>query len=50
MPGAGADPRGPVGRPPRRPPDPHTISRLLYVAVAIIALLLIYVAVRAALN
>ena len=36
MPAAGPDPgrRPPAGRPPRRPPDPRTISRLLYIAVA----------------
>jgi hypothetical protein len=53
MPDTNADPRGPRGparRPPRRPPDPRTLSRLLYVAVAVIALLLIFVAVRAALS
>jgi hypothetical protein len=50
MPGTKAGPRRPERRTPRRSPDPRTISRLLYVAVAVIALLLIFVAVRVALN
>jgi hypothetical protein len=49
MPTSDANARRPRG-PGRRPPDPRTIVRLLYLAVAVIALLLIYVAVRAALN
>jgi hypothetical protein len=40
----------PGRRPQRRPPDPRSISRLLYIAVALIALLLLYVAIRAALS
>jgi hypothetical protein len=52
MPGPNPDPRRPhpPGRPPRRPPDPRSISRLLYIAVALIALLLLFVAIRAALH
>ena len=52
MPDRSPDQRGPhpLGRPQRRPPDPRSISRFLYIAVALIALLLLYVAVRAALS
>jgi hypothetical protein len=52
MPRPSPDPGGPhpLGRPRRRPPDPRSISRLLYIAVALIALLLLYVAIRAALS
>jgi hypothetical protein len=53
MPAGSPQPRGPFGpgRPPqRRPPDPRNLSRLLYIAVALIALLLLFVAVRAAFN
>jgi hypothetical protein len=40
----------PAQRPPRRAPTPRTVSQFLYVAVAIIGLLLLYVAVRAAIG
>ncbi len=33
--------------PPRRPPNPRTVSTIIYVIVLIMAVLLLYVAVRA---
>ena len=34
-------------RPERRPPNPRTVSTFVYIAVLVIALLLLYVAIRA---
>ena len=43
-------PLGPSRRSRPEPPDSRTISRLIYIAVAVIAVLLLYVAIRSALH